>query len=212
MLLLTASLSFAFGCDAPIFSTLAAPALPGSGKAFVTGEGKLDGDTVIGARFAMHASAPYAAWKRVLGDPEHQDDWVPDKFGYDLVERLDAAHLYLQVNVGFLFGAVRVRRQIVAAVEAVDHGASFTTCWAKVDPTPFLTQIARFHGDAEWQDSSAGWWSVAPAPDGSTLVAHQWWSAAGGVPAAVLKFGATRTLPDLLDAFEARAEALAAAG
>lgn len=210
MLLLPVTLALA--CDEPIFRTLAAPATPASGKAFVTGDATLDGQAVVGARFVMRSAESYDVWKKVLGDPEHQDDWVPDKFGYDLVERIDASHLYLQVNVGFLFGAVRVRRQIVAKVESSEVGSTFTTCWEQVDPSPYTAQIARFNGDAEWQATSAGWWSVTPAPEGGVIVSHQWWSAPAGVPAAVLKFGASRTLPDLLDAFEAHARALSSAG
>ncbi len=203
--------SVALACDDAVFRTLDAPALPKAGKSFVTGDSTIDGARVIGARFAMVSDVPVAGWLGAFSNPERQDDWVPDRFGYDLVEKVDDTHMYLQVNVGFLFGAVQIRRQLVAELASQASGARFVTCWRRVNPDPYLTQLAGMVSDATWQDPSAGWWSVEPAGSG-TLVGYQWWTLAAGLPTAVVKFGATRTLPDLMDAFEARARSLVPSG
>lgn len=201
----------ALGCDDPVFRTLAAPAAPASGKSVVTGDTKMNGAAMVGARFTMVSDVPVAAWRSALANPERQDDWVPERFGYDLVERVDATHMYLQVNVGLLFGAVKIRRQLVAELGSATDGPRFITCWRRVDPSPYQATLAAWPSDAEWQTASAGWWSVEATPTG-TLVGHQWWTESAGVPSAILKFGASRTLPDLLDAFEERARTLAAGG
>lgn len=200
--------SLAFACGDPVFRTLAAPAVPPSGKNVVTGDGLMAGEAMVGARFTMLSDVPVEAWRAALADPDRQDDWVPDRFGYDLVEKVDASHMYLQVNVGLLFGAVQIRRQLVAELDSAREGGRYVTCWRRVDPTPYLAKVAAWPSDAEWQTASAGWWSVEATAAG-TVVGHQWWTRAAGLPTAIVKFGASRTLPDLLDAFEARARSLA---
>lgn len=208
LLLLT---TFAFACDDPVFRSLAVPAVPESGKGVVTGDGVLDGRDVVGVRFSMRSPHPVAVWKRVLDRPEQQDDWMPERFGYDLVERLDATHMYLRVNVGLVWGAVQLKRQLVAFVQQVERPNSYVTCWRMVDHAPFAAQLVPFAHDAQWENTSAGWWSATADGTGS-IVGHQWWATSGKVPRAIMKFGASRTLPDLMDAFEDRAELLAAGG
>lgn len=206
MLLIIAS--FAFACDEPVFSALPAPPLPESGKGVVTGDGVLDGRNVVGVRFSMRSPEPVEVWKRVLGAPERQDDWMPDQFGYDLVEKLDASHMYLRINVGLIFGAVRVRRQLVAYVQDHEREGTYVTCWKMVDHAPFDAQLGPLATDVDWENTSAGWWSATPDGSGS-VIGHQWWAVAGKVPASIMKFGASRTLPDLMDAFETQAQAVA---
>ncbi|MSQ00831.1 MAG: hypothetical protein EXR71_02935 [Myxococcales bacterium] len=201
----------ALACQDAVFRTLDAPPIPRSGKASVTGDSTIDGARVIGARFTMVSDVPVAAWRSALSNPERQDDWVPERFGYDLVEKVDDTHMYLQVNVGFLFGAVNIRRQLVAELASQDTGSRFVTCWRRVNPDPYRAQLGAMVSDATWQDPSAGWWSVEPAGS-QTVVGYQWWTLAAGLPTAVVKFGATQTLPDLMDAFEAQARRLAKAG
>ena len=203
--------SAAFGCDDAVFRTLAAPPIPKSGKSSVTGDSTIDGARVIGARFTMDSDVPVSGWRGALSNPERQDDWVPERFGYDLVEKVDDTHMYLQVNVGFLFGAVQIRRQLVAELASQATGSRFVTCWRRVNPDPYKAGLAGMVSDATWQDPSAGWWSVEPFGSG-TVVGYQWWTLAAGLPTAVVKFGATQTLPDLMDAFEAQARSLAKAG
>lgn len=205
MLLIVAT--FAFACDEPVFSSLPVPAAPADGKGVVTGDGVLDGREVVGVRFSMHSAEPVDVWKRVLGTPERQDDWVPDRFGYDLVEKLDASHMYLRINVGLIFGAVHVRRQLVAHVQDYQREGTYVTCWKMVDHVPYAAQLARLANDADWENTSAGWWSVTPEGAGS-FVGYQWWAVAGKVPVPIMKFGASQTLPDLMDAFEAHAQEL----
>jgi hypothetical protein len=202
--------SVAFACESPLFRALPEPKVPAQGKAVVTGDSTLDGVPVVGARFSTRSASSIDAWREVLGRPEAQDDWMPPKFGYDLVEKIDASHMYLQVNVGFLFGAVTIHRQIVAEIGGSLTGAELVTCWKRLAPEPWAAKVAQWRNDSDWQGASAGWWSVRSDASG-TIVGHQWWSATEGVPAAVLKFGASSTLPDLIDAFEARARAVGGA-
>jgi hypothetical protein len=206
-MLLTAALAFA--CDSAVYRALPEPSLPDKGKAVVTGDAKLDGVPVVGARFVTRSTASVDAWRTVLGRPETQDDWMPAKFGYDLVEKIDPSHMYLQVNVGFLFGAVTIKRQIVAQIDGNLAGSELVSCWKRLPHETWEEEVAKWRNDSDWQGASAGWWSVRPDGTGS-IIGHQWWSATEGVPAAVLKFGAASTLPDLIDAFDARARAVAA--
>jgi len=202
--------AFAFACDSPLYRVLAEPAVPAKGKAVITGDASLDGVPVVGARFVTRSTASVDAWRTVLGRPETQDDWMPEKFGYDVVEKIDATHMYLQVNVGFLFGAVTIHRQIVAQIGGTLTGSELVSCWKRLPHEPWAVEVSRWTNDSDWQGASAGWWSVRPDGEG-TIVGHQWWSATDGVPAAVLKFGASSTLPDLIDAFDARAHAVGGA-
>jgi len=210
--MLLALASFALACDDAVFRALTAPTLPDAGKRVVTGDATMTGEAMIGARFVMRSDVPIEAWRSALSNPERQDDWMPDRFGYDRVEAVDASHMYLQVNVGFLFGAVKLRRQLVAEVASATEGERFVTCWRQVDPAPYSARLTAWPSDAEWQQESAGWWSVEPLPGGGTAVGHQWWTRAAGLPAAIVKYGASQTLPDLIDAFEARARLLADGG
>jgi hypothetical protein len=206
-----AFLAAAFACDAALYRVLAEPPTPATGKGVVTGDSVFDGVPVVGARFSTRSKASVDAWRKVLSRPEAQDDWVPEKFGYDLVEKIGTRHMYLQVNVGFLFGAVTFRRQLVAELDGHLGGSELVSCWKRVEPGDWVDQVAQWRNDADWQGVMAGWWSVRADAEG-TIVGHQWWSATAGVPAAVLKFGASSTLPELLDAFEARALTVSTAG
>ena len=206
MLILSAAVAMA--CDDAVFRALPEPAIPEGGKGVITGDASMNGAAVVGARFEMHSDVSLAVWKRILHDAELQDEWLPERFGYDLVERIDPRHMYLQVDVGFLFGAVHIRRQLVAEIREVEGGGAFTSCWSMVDHQPFAAELARLQNDADWERASAGWWNVRPSGSGGDI-GYQWWTEAGHVPSGLLKYGATQTLPALLDAFETRARALA---
>ncbi len=208
-MLVVIAAAFAAACASPLYRVLPEPStpLPGKGKTVVTGDSILDGVPVVGVRFVSRSAAGVDAWRKVLSHPEAQDDWMPSQFGYDLVERVNDSHMYLQVNVGFLFGAITLHRQLVAKVEGQLEGSELVSCWTRVAPEPWAATIAAWRNESEWQGASAGWWSVRADGTG-TIVGHQWWSATEGLPAAVLKFGASSTLPALIDAFDARAKAV----
>lgn len=205
MLLLVA---LAHPCDDAAFGALAEPSFAPGKKGAVTGETTLDGKPVIGVRFAMGSTTPMSAWKQALSEVDKQDEWVPDQFGYDYNTWIGPEHMYLRFDVGLVFGAVHVRRQLVALIREVSTAESYTTCWKMVDPAPFSAQVASMVTDADWERASAGWWSVRRA-EGGVVVGYQWWTEVGRMPTSVMKYGMTSTLPDLMDAFEARARSLA---
>lgn len=188
-------------CDDAAFSSISAPALPAKGKGVATGESTLDGRKVLGVRFSMASDKPLAAWKKILHEAEKQDEWVPDRFGYDFNEWIDKENIYLRVDLALLFGAVHVRRQLVAVVREEDTGSTYTSCYKMIDHTPFDTKIAGWVTDAEWEKANAGWWHVQQDGD-RVLVGYQWWTEAGKIPVAVMKYGMSTALPDVMDAFD----------
>ncbi len=192
-------------CADPIFSLLPPPPPDGDDPGVVTGRSTFEGNAVVGGRFSLDSAHVPSAWREVLLDVESQDEWVPKKFGYQAVERIDAEHVYMRFDIGFLMNAVHVERQLVVRLESGDVGGNFRTCWRMVDPAPFLPGLqGKVAPDVDWERSTTGWWEVTPQPDGTALVNYQWWSESGRVPAAIQRFGISRTLPDLLRAYEAR--------
>ncbi len=201
-------LTDALACDDAAFRAIPEPTVAQSGKGVATGEAILDGKSVLGVRFSMPSQTPFSAWKTALADLDSQDQWVPDQFGYEYNSWIDSNHAYLRFDVGLVFGAVHVRRQLVAAIRESTTASSYTTCWKMVDPAPFQDKIATVVTDADWEKTSAGWWSVRQESSGVT-VGYQWWTEVGKMPTSVMKYGMTSALPDLMDAFEARAKSLA---
>lgn len=191
----------AVACDDAVFAVLPAPA---RGEVS-TGETKVEGAPWLGARFSKDSAHPFASWKRVLAEADKQDDWVPDEFGYELAEWVDAGHMYLRFDIGFLLNAIHVRRQLVARVRTAENGPTYTTCWRMVDPALWKERVSRWSTDVPWQDDSAGWWQATPLPAGGTRVGYQYWTKQGSIPNAILKIGLSGTLPDLLEAFDAEA-------
>ncbi|MFN7145148.1 MAG: hypothetical protein ACK4YP_15330 [Myxococcota bacterium] len=208
-LLLAAPTAHAVVCDDPLFALLAAPPPEKDGVGVVTGAGTLDGKAVVGGRFSIASAHTPRVWRQVLLDAESQDEWVPKRFGYVVSDRIDADHMYMRFDLAFLMNSVHVQRQLVVRVTSGDVGDRFRTCWRMVDPGPHLATIgAKAAPDIDWERASTGWWEVTPQPDGTALVNYQWWAESGKVPAALQRWGASRTLPDLLRAFEARVASL----
>lgn len=203
MLLLVASLARA-ACEEPVFAFLPPPPLDERGRGVATGTALHDGAKVVGGRFALASRHPVEVWRTVLTEVDAQDEWLPERFGYEEAEWLDPSHMYMRFDIGFLFGSVRVRRQLVVEVLTDDAPGRFRTCWRMVDPAPWLQLAAPYVADVPWERAITGWWEVTGQPDGTTLVGHQWWADSGRVPRSIVRFGITRTLPDLLQAFEAR--------
>lgn len=204
MLLLLATTALATPCDDPAFSTIPEPSLPAHGKGVATGEALLDGRKVVGVRFSMASDKSLSSWRKILSEAEKQDEWVPDRFGYDFNEWIDREHIYLRVDMSLVFGAVHVRRQLVALIRDEDTATDYTTCYKMIDHTPFDSQIAGWVTDADWEKANAGWWNVRQE-SGRVVVGYQWWTEAGKMPIAVMKYGMTTALPDVLDAFDSYA-------
>lgn len=201
MLLSLLSLALASPCDDSAFSAIAEPALPTKGKGVATGESTLDGKKVLGVRFSMVSDKPLAAWKKILSEADKQDEWVPERFGYDFNQWIDKDHIYLRVDLAILFGAVRVQRQLVALIRDEDRGSGYTTCYKMIDHTPFDAKIAGWVTDADWEKANAGWWNVQQSGE-RVLVGYQWWTESGKIPVPVMKYGMSTALPDVMDAFD----------
>jgi hypothetical protein len=192
-------------CDDPVYAVLGQPSVDGGGRGIVTGEANFGGKEAVGGRLLKVSKHSPEAWRKVLLSAETQDDWMPERFGYDRAERIDATHMYLQIDVGLLAGAVHVRRQLVVSLAEAAVGRETVTCWRMIDPEPWKPKIQAWISDAEWERSSTGWWRAEPRPDGGTTVGYQWWAEVGRIPSAVQQFGIRRALPDLVDAFDDRA-------
>jgi hypothetical protein len=192
----------ALACDHAVFAALPVPPLGKDGTGYVDGTHVEGGVTLTGARLSLKSRWPFAAWRTELLRPEHHDEWQPKEFGNELAEAIDPRHLYLRANVGVLFGAVHVKRQLVAEITIVDQPGLLRTCWHNVDPAPYMATIAPWVSDAPWEQAIYGSWEVRPAADGGTLVSYQWWIGKSGLPERVQRWAIGRTLPDLLQAYE----------
>jgi hypothetical protein len=204
LLFLLFSWAQAATCDAAIFSTIPQPMLDSNGKGVATGEATGEGKKMVGARVVRASNHSIDAWKPVLIHGELQDEWMPAEFGYEQAELIDSNHMYLLFDIGFLMNAVRVQRQLVVELSHGMVGNSFRLCWKMVDPTPYMAKIQHLvTTGVEWERSSMGWWEVTPAGSGA-MVTYQWWTEVSAMPVSVMRYGASQTLPNLLEAFEVK--------
>ena len=125
MLLLLVATTWA--CDQPIFASIPAPELNSDGRGGATGEYSWDGRRMVGARLSRTSPYPVSAWKPVLAHGETQDEWMPAQFGYQEATLLDANHMYLRFDIGFLLNAVRVQRQLVVQLQSAMVGDTYRT-------------------------------------------------------------------------------------
>lgn len=197
------------GCDLGVFNHLSTPTPPAGGHGVVTGQADFDGMSVVGGNFSRASEHGVGAWRLVLEDADSQDVWVPKQFGYERSDPIDRDHVYLAFDLGFLGDMFHVRRQLVVEVHNVDTARSFQSCWWMVDPEPFKSRLAGLMSDVEWERAMFGRWEVTPQPGGGSIVSYQWWSQAGKVPSSVLRYAVSHSMPDLLDAFDARVGQLA---
>lgn len=210
LLALLAAPAHATVCDDALFAVIPPPAPTDGGQGVATGTSTLDGKEVVGGRFSIDSAHPVDAWRKVLLEVESQDEWVPERFGYEIAEWIDAEYMYMRFDIGFLANSIHVRRQLVVRVTSGEVGGRFRTCWRMVDPAPHLPKIqGRVAADVDWERASTGWWEVTPEPDGTAVVHYQWWAESGKIPTSIQRFGLTRTIPDLMRAFEARVAQIA---
>jgi hypothetical protein len=196
--------SAALACDLAIFQKVPAPVPEDGGHGVATGEQQYQGMTVVGGNFTRRSTHGVSAWEKVLLDAGSDDEWVPKQFGYDKSEYIDHDHMYLSFNLGFLWDAVQVKRQLVVQVQNVHKADAIQSCWWMIDPTPYQSKVAQWATDVEWERAMFGRWEVTPQSDGGTLVSYQWWTQEGKIPSSILRYAVGHTLPDLLDAFDAR--------
>jgi hypothetical protein len=200
--LYSAWLPAATACDQAVFQRIPAPVPDSSGHGVATGTAVVDGMNVVGGNFTRFSAWAMGDWQKVLKDAGAQDEWVPDRFGYDKSEYIDPSHMNLSFDIGFMFDAVHIKRQLVAQVQNVDHGDRFDSCWWMIDPTPYMDKIAQWKTDAVWERKMMGRWEVTPKSGGGTMVSYQWWAETGKIPSSIQRYAVGKTIPDLLDAFD----------
>lgn len=200
----------AVACDISLFSVIPLPAIPaGESRGFGWARTSFRGADLVGGRVTTLSRYTLAEWKKVLLDPGRQDEWQAERFGNALTEIIDSSHLYMQVDVGLLFGAYHIRKQVVAEFHNYERPSGYRSCWEVIDPTPYLGAVARWQNNTEWERDTYGCWDLATQPDGTTQVSYQWWTAASAIPSAVQNYVLSNTLPDMVAAFDAEVKRVA---
>lgn len=186
-----------------VLAALAAPAPNPDKPVLTSGRTTTHGVDLAGALIVMVSEHGLPAWKRVLRTPETTDDWHPDSLGTKLVERLDATHIYQQLDITILLGAIHIRRQIVVGSRWLEDSAKeLRNCWYGSDPATYQAQVAPWADDSTWETVTYGGWHLRPQADGTTLVSYQMWSPTKTVLPQIQAWAMSRTLPELLSAFE----------
>lgn len=202
----------ALACDDGVLGTLHGPDVPTPEVAVtIGGATTARGEDVAGALATFRSPFTVEDWYRVLARPEDQEKWHPAEIGTARVERLDPTHIFQQVDISALWGAVRVRRQIVVETDWRSRIGRLESCWFADDPDTWRAEVAPWATDAPFQRLALGMWSVDPLPDGGTRVAYQFWAENGLVPAKLQSWAMSRTLPTLMHAFQDRVGELARA-
>lgn len=203
--------AFAAPCEDAPFSAIAQPTADKQGRGVATGESSIAGKEAVGVRFIRKSPSPRWAWEKVLRASDTQDEWLPSKFGYELAEYIDKGVMYLRFDIGLLWGNLHFRRQVVVLIEEETTEPRFVSCWRRADPAAWLAKAGSLvEPELDWQPDSAGWWEIREDGSGSS-VGYQWWTVEdGGIPAKAQVFGVKQTIPELVEAFEARAAAVAA--
>ncbi len=190
-------------CDQAVLSTLAAPEATSSRPVMTSGRTMANGVELAGARVVMLSDHGLAAWERVLRSPETTDDWHPPSLGTRRVERLDGDHIFQQLDISILLGAVHIRRQIVVGSRWLeDTPTSLRNCWFAGDPARYAPQVAPWADDSPWETVTYGSWHVRPADEGRSWVSYQFWSPSKTLLPQIQAWAMSRTLPELVSAFE----------
>lgn len=164
-------------------------------------------DDRVGVRAVMNSAFSPEEWYRVLREPESQDDWQSPTFGVKRVDRLDPGHIYQQMDLTMLFGAVHIREQLVVRIDWISMAGNVANCWHAEDPAPWKTSVPVW--DVKWETAVNGGWNVDPLPAGGSRVSYQVWADSQTLLPGIQKWAMSRTLPQLLESFEARVGALA---
>jgi hypothetical protein len=194
----------AWACESAVLATLPVPTSVTSEPTILRGAAQLGGVEMAGTRVSFRSAHGIASWSRVLDRPEDQDDWAPAEFGTTRVERLDAHTLFQQLDLSLFFGAVHIHRQVVVAIRWLARSPErLENCWVAADPAPWHDRLARWLTDAPFQEHGFGGWTLSALPDGGTAVSYSLWADVGAWPPSVQSWAMSRTLPDLMRAFEA---------
>jgi hypothetical protein len=202
--------SVALACESTVMARLPVPTTPPPKLTVETTTAALDGATYTGAQVSVRSPEPVTAWTRVIEHPELQPTWHPRSLGTERVERIEGTNYYQRTAISVL--GFTVRRQVIAQIRwLTSTPALLHTCWTAGDPTAYAEKVKAWDEGSTWQRHGFGGWTISSLPDGGSLVDYQVWVDTNGIPAALVSWGVSRTLPTLVGAFEARVQRLAAA-
>lgn len=202
--------SVALACEAAVMARLPVPTTPPPKLTVETATAAVDGATFTGAQVTVRSPEPVSAWTRVIEHPELQPTWHPKSLGTERVERLGGTNYYQRTAISVL--GFTVRRQVIAQIQwLASTPALLHTCWTAGDPAAYAEKVKPLDEGSTWQRHGFGGWTITSLPGGGSLVDYQVWVDTNGIPAALVSWGVSRTLPTLLGAFEARVESLEAA-
>lgn len=191
----------ALACEPSLLGQFPVPSSPPSKLTVATSSASFAGARYTGAQVTFRSASPELAWQAVLEHPELQDDWHPRELGTEQVERIAGTNFYQRTAITVL--GLTIRRQLIAQVHWLEATQNqLRTCWDAGDPAAYA--VGRWDEGSTWQRHGFGGWTIRNLADGGALVAYQVWVDTNGVPAPLVSWGVTRTLPTLLNAFEAR--------
>lgn len=196
-------------CDMGVLAALSAPVAASAAPAIVTGRTSTHGVDLVGARASFLSEHDVPAWARVLRTPEETDDWHPPSMGTRRVERLDPGHIFQQLDITILLGAVHIRRQIVVGSTWLENTASAAKiCWYGTDPSRYQAQIAPWVDDSTWETVTFGSWEVRARPEGGSTVSYQFWSPSKSLLPQIQAWAMARMLPEMMRVTDAHVGAL----
>jgi hypothetical protein len=164
----------------------------------------------VGARAMMRSAFTPEQWWAVLRVPERVDEWMPASIGIRRVERVSPDTIYQSIASPVLFGAFEFQRQTLVQVEWHRPAGGLASCFHAVDPAPFAATVSAWDTKAPWDTTITGGWNVDPLPDGGSRVSYQVWADAKVVIPGLQAWVMGRTLPTVMEAYEARVGAVAA--
>lgn len=194
----------AWACDPAVLDSIPLPTVVTEKPLLTRGVTEAGGVKLAGARVSFRSAHPFADWMPVMDRPEDQDEWHPPAAGTRRVERLGPDLLFQQLDIRVVWGAVHSRRQVLVAIRTLARDEDeLRNCWTAVDPAPYAARIAPWVDDAPFQRHGQGGWDLRALPDGGTYVSYSLWADTGAMPAPVQSWAMSRTLPELMAAFEA---------
>lgn len=165
-------------------------------------------DDTVGVRVVFRSEHDPAQWYAVLREPESHDEWQAKAFGVERIDRLDAEHIYQRIDLPILFGAFHIREQLVVHIHWQSTVGALKNCWRSVDPAPWASAVPAWN--ARWETQVRGGWDVEPLPGGGSKVSYQVWAPQEIIFPGLQSWAMSRTLPQLMELFEARVGTLAA--
>lgn len=202
-----ALVAVALACEPTLLAQFTTPSAPPAELTVENARATVAGVTYSGAQVTFRSTSPERAWQAVLEHPELQDEWHPKELGTEQVERIAGTDFYQRTAISVL--GFTIRRQLIARVHWIEATPErLRTCWSAGDPTEFASRVQAWDVGSKWQRNGYGSWSITNLEDGGSIVAYQVWVDTNGIPTPLISWGVTRTLPTLLNAFEARADEL----